>query len=132
MFRRVAGIIVCSLSASAPLGAQQNLGFETRANGRAVGWGGGNGNGSYEIAVDSAAAFAGQFSLRTRWIDSSPWTAESGKFAVQSQRFPIERVAGRKLHLTGYIRTQDVTNGYAGFWMRVDGPSGPLALENMG
>ena len=119
--------------ASLPLGAQQpnqNLGFEVSdATGRPVGWGV-DGQG-YEIVVDSAQPFAGRHSLRTRWIDAAPRLEASRQFAAASQAFPLTRVMGRRLHLTGYIRTQDV-HGYAGFWMRVDGPGNAmLGIDNM-
>ena len=56
----------------------------------------------------------------------------SGKFAVTSQAFPVARAVGRKLHLTGYIRTENIRAGFAGFWMRVDAPGNrPIAFDNM-
>jgi erythromycin esterase len=107
-----------------------NLGFESRLpNGRPTGWFV-NGQG-FELVVDSTQHFAGGASLRTRWIDSVQWTEESRRFAVASQTVPMSMVAGRRLHLTGYIRTEGLTTGFAGFWMRVDGPSGTLAFDNM-
>ncbi|MBK9737853.1 MAG: hypothetical protein IPO92_24125 [Saprospiraceae bacterium] len=36
--------------------------------------------------------------------------------------------AGNKITLTGYIKTENVTDGYAGLWMRID-PS--IAFDNM-
>jgi len=36
--------------------------------------------------------------------------------------------AGKKITLTGYIKTENVTDGYAGLWMRID-PS--IAFDNM-
>jgi erythromycin esterase len=107
-----------------------NFGFETRdANGRPTGWYA-NGAG-YEIVVDSAQHFAGGASLRTRWVSTTAYASGVGKFAVASQTVPMSMVAGRRLHLTGYVRTENVNTGYAGFWMRVDGPTGMISLDNM-
>jgi erythromycin esterase len=107
-----------------------NPGFESvGADGRPSGWMF-NGPG-YEIVLDSANAFAGRLSLRTRWLGSSEREVDDRTFAVGSQQFPLAAALGRRLRLTGFIRTEDVRSGYAGFWMRVDGPSGMLALENM-
>jgi erythromycin esterase len=109
-----------------------NLGFETHAaNGRPGGWGV-QGEG-FEAAVDSVAPLAGRFSLRTRWVDAAPDSVMSHRFANVSQSFPVATAAGRKLHLTGYIRTENIRTGFAGFWMRVDGPGRRmLAFDNMG
>jgi erythromycin esterase len=124
--------LISSAFATVLAHAQQpaNLGFETHdGTGRAAGW---NSSGSgFQIVVDSSAPFAGRFSLRTRWVESGAYTEASGKFAVASQVFPLARAAGRKLRLTGYIRTEDISSGWAGFWMRVDGPSGSIAFDNM-
>src|SRR4051812_3898615 len=101
--------------------AQQssNLGFEQRdARGRPVGWYvGGDG---FEIVTDSVAPLAGTVSLRTRWTGVAPCVEKGPKFAVATQAFPVALAAGRKLHLSGYIRTENIQTGFVGFWMRVD------------
>jgi erythromycin esterase len=120
------GMVAGAQSPSGPT----NLGFESRLpNGRPAGWFV-NGQG-FEVVVDSTQHFAGGASLRTRWIDSLPYTENSRRFAVGSQTVPLSMVAGRRLHVTGYIRTEGLTVGFAGLWMRVDGPSGTLAFDNM-
>src|SRR5215468_9240972 len=71
-----------------------NLGFESRMpNGRPTGWFV-NGQG-FEVVVDSTQHFAGGASLRTRWVDSQPFTEGVGRFAVASQTVPLSVVAGR-------------------------------------
>lgn len=119
-----------SVASFAGVGAQlpANLGFEQDGGaGRPAGWGvGGDG---YQIVLDSSEALAGRFSLRTQWIGGARTTAQQS-FGIAMQQFPLSRVLGRRLHLTGFIRTRDVT-GFAGLWMRVDGPNGTLAFENM-
>jgi hypothetical protein len=38
---------------------------------------------------------------------------------------------GQEIEFRGYIKTKDVSNGYAGLWMRLDNGTTPLALDNM-
>lgn len=52
-------------------------------------------------------------------------------FGVATSAFPVSRAAGKKVRYSGYIKTEGVTRGFAGFWWRVDGPSGVLAFDNM-
>jgi erythromycin esterase len=47
-------------------------------------------------------------------------------------RFPTEAARGKHLRLTGSIRTQDISRGWAGLWVRVDSRDRVLALDNMG
>lgn len=54
------------------------------------------------------------------------------KFGVATASFPVELAAGRHIRFTGYIRTQGISNGYAGLWWRNDGDPGKiLSLDNM-
>jgi hypothetical protein len=53
-------------------------------------------------------------------------------FGTIMQAFSAEYYLGKKLRLSGYIKTKDVT-GWAGMWMRVDGKkSHSLSFDNMG
>ena len=54
-----------------------------------------------------------------------------GAFGVASGRFPVALAAGKRIRLSGYIRTEAVSRGWAGLWLRVDGPSGTAFLDNM-
>lgn len=132
---RAVGCVLAISALATNVRAQQqssNFGFETHsANGRPAGWYA-TGDG-FEAVVDSVAPLAGRFSLRTRWVDAAPDSVVSHRFANVSQSFPVATAAGRKLHLTGYIRTENIRTGFAGFWMRVDGPGRRmLAFDNMG
>jgi C-terminal processing protease CtpA/Prc len=44
---------------------------------------------------------------------------------------PTSELTGDRVRLRGYVRTDGVTGGYAGLWMRVDDAAGMLYLENM-
>lgn len=54
-----------------------------------------------------------------------------GNFAVASGTFPVSVAAGKRVRFSGYIKTADVTDGFAGLWWRVNGASGILAMDNM-
>jgi hypothetical protein len=43
-------------------------------------------------------------------------------FGVATATFPVGAAAGRHVRFSGYIRTVDIKDGYAGLWWRVDGP----------
>jgi erythromycin esterase len=97
-----------------------NLGFE--AADRPEGWfAGGKG---YAAAIDQEVKQSGERSLRISFL-------EAGDFGVATSRFPVDAAKGKRLRLTGYIKTKEVTTGWAGLWMRVDGPAGVLAFDNM-
>ena len=59
-------------------------------------------------------------------------TPQQANFGTASGQFPLEAARGKRVHFSGYIKTENVS-GYAGFWWRVDGASktGPLAFANL-
>ncbi len=59
-------------------------------------------------------------------------SASGSSFGVATGMFPVKDAAGKRVRFSGYIKTENVTTGYAGLWWRVDGPSGSsLAFDNM-
>ncbi|MFT3826268.1 MAG: S41 family peptidase [Chitinophagaceae bacterium] len=77
----------------------------------------------YKIQTDSQTVQHGHYSfLIERTEESAEYGANS--FLVKSG------FGGKKLVLTGYVKTVDVT-GYAGLWMRVDGRQGMFSVDNM-
>ena len=59
-------------------------------------------------------------------------TAPTGSFGVATGTFPIAVAAGKRVRYSGYLKTTDVTRGFAGLWWRVDGDPGVvLAFDNM-
>ena len=63
-----------------------------------------------------AVAFAPQTSA-TAATPSSPLS-----FGVVTGSFPVGDAAGKRVRFSAWIKTEDVRNGYAGLWWRVDGP----------
>jgi len=101
-----------------------NLGFEKGLRGWA---GGGRG---YAIRADAVHPHSGQWCLRLDYLGARRPGPQV--FGAANRTFPVELVRGRRLTLTGWIRTSNLTGGWAGLWMRVDGPKGAvLAIDNM-
>ncbi|MBL9001600.1 MAG: erythromycin esterase family protein [Phycisphaerae bacterium] len=78
-----------------------------------------------EHIPDDAAAIAKAYDTIARA------EAGSGDFGVGTGSFPVEAARGKKLIFSGWIRTENVQNGWAGLWWRTDGPNGVLSFENM-
>lgn len=55
---------------------------------------------------------------------------EPGGFGVLMQSIRATRYLGRRVRFSAVARTCEVT-GWAGLWLRVDGFSGTLAIDNM-
>lgn len=85
---------------------------------------GGNG---YQVQLDNQIFHSGKQSLRMRY--TAPPDRRS--FGVATGSFPVKDAAGKRVRFSGYIKTEGVTQGYAGLWWRVDGAAGVLAFDNM-
>jgi len=46
----------------------------------------------------------------------------SSSFGVATGSFPVKDAAGKTVHFSVWIKTENVRNGYVGPWWRVDGP----------
>ena len=62
----------------------------------------------------------------------APPAVGQADFGSATGTFPVDDARGKRIRVTGYIKTENVS-GYAGFWWRVDGESktGPLAFANL-
>ncbi len=102
-----------------------NLGFEDfTPNGTPKFWmAGGQG---YKGVVDKEVVFEGEASLRLEK------TGTVQGFGVATSMFPLDEARGKRVRFSGYIKTEEVADGYAGLWWRVDGPGRKmLAFDNM-
>lgn len=54
-----------------------------------------------------------------------------GTFGGVGQAITTSDYAGKTVRLTGYIRTENVADGYAGLWFRIDKGRDMLVLDNM-
>lgn len=126
---RAAAVAFLTLSLAALGAAQQpyfNLDFETATAGRIWVWAT-YGAPAYQWSPDVAVFCSGKQSLR---VDTTGVTGPT--YATVMQYFPVDALRGKHLHLSGYIRTAGMTRGFAGYWLRVDGPDGKtLGFNNM-
>lgn len=97
-----------------------NLGFEKIENGFPVGWST-FGSSDYSVGIDSLIHQEGKFSSFIEFNGDSP------DFKALEFKLP-ENYSGEKITLRGFIKTENVTEGFAGLWMRID-PG--IAFENM-
>lgn len=80
------------------------------------GWGkGGSDPANYEISVDNNVRRSGKSSAI---IKAKP-AFEKDRFATMLQGIRADNFRGKRVRLSGYIKTENVGN-YAGMWMRID------------
>jgi hypothetical protein len=107
-----------------------NLDFEGEAGpaGGPSGWSGRSDTG-YERAVDHQVAHGGKSSGRLRAKGKG---LSEDDFATFTQGLAPEAWRGKRVRLSGWLRSENVNTGWGGLWMRVDGPrSQTLAFDNM-
>ncbi|WP_394750049.1 erythromycin esterase family protein [Spongiimicrobium salis] len=63
-----------------------------------------------------------------RMASNSP---KENSFGAFTGYFPVELVKGKSIEFKGYLKTESITQGYAGLWWKVTGPNGDLAFDNM-
>ncbi len=115
-----------------PVFAQQHYNFDMEEINAATrlpaGWSislTGEQNSTYPVKLDSVNKQNGRYSL------SIEKAKEGAGFGASSLLInPV--FAGKRVKLTGWLKTENVTGGYAGLWMRVDGTDGLVAFDNMG
>jgi TonB family protein len=83
-----------------------------------------------DFVAKNDAGYAGAVSQASDLAKAAQQT-NSRSFGVATGSFPVKDAAGKRVRLSGYIKTQEVTEGYAGLWWRVDGAAGTLAFDNM-
>lgn len=118
-------LIICALaiesSAQTKINIQDlNLDFEHLDGSKPKAWVS-YGSEEYHIALDSTTVQQGEKSV------SIEFTGDVANFKAWALNFSPD-FGGKNIKLTGYIKTENVSDGYAGLWMRVD-PS--VAFDNM-
>jgi C-terminal processing protease CtpA/Prc len=104
------------------LNAQQNYNFDleefNKQTGKPLGWGGN------VILPDTITKQSGKTSILLQ---------KPGESFGAANYSLLSTFEGQNITLTGYVKTENVTDGYAGLWMRIDGKAGQmLELDNMG
>src|SRR5690554_54689 len=82
--------------------------------------------GDYTVMTDSLQVFSGKYSIK---IASTEQGESFGNFV---QKIPYQAgYNGKKIQLEGYIKTQNIENGFAGLLLRIDKDDQMLSVENM-
>src|SRR5690606_17397535 len=99
-----------------------NLGFENQGDRQSLsdGW---FKWGNYELIIDSKA-YSGNKSGK---IISDPTGSSFGSIAYT---IPANYI-GETIKLEGYMKIENVENGFAGLLLRIDGNGTPLVFDNM-
>lgn len=79
----------------------------------------------FACGVDSGETYQGHASA---FLKSKPLNVDG--FGTLMQRFAAEQYGGKRLRLSGLVKSQDVV-GWAGLWMRVDRGKNAVAFDNM-
>ena len=85
----------------------------------------GSQNNGYPAVIDSTVKEDGKYSLKIEKSDGA-----TGFFGVCYLKIPA-KFKGSKIKLTGYLKTENITAGYGGLWLRIDGIGGMLSFDNM-
>ncbi|HET7002231.1 MAG TPA: S41 family peptidase [Puia sp.] len=127
MFKRFFFLFVCFVFRNEYTHAQNSYNFDFETLSASTGLPEGiysNQPKEYSLSVDSLIRQHGKYSVSLEQKD------QNAKFGAFSFSFE-PRFSGKKLTLKGYIKTENVSDGFAGLWMRVDGNSGVLSFDNM-
>ncbi len=89
-----------------------------------------NGRAPYENRIDPSVSQSGQQSFRVSYARQTPWVSTAGYGGMQ-QNLPMNEVAGRRLKLGGFIRSEGITAGFAGFWMVIINQDGTTKFVEM-
>ncbi len=80
----------------------------------------------YLALIDKTDVRSGEACLRLESVSTNR------TFGVGTSFFPIDIARGKKLRYSGFIKTEDVEQGHAGLWWRVDkAPQLVAAFDNM-
>ena len=98
-----------------------NFNFEKAEKGIPVGWGNSD-DPNYMVSLDSINVRNGKYSACIAF--------NKGKLGFKAWGFTIpDNYKGQKITLSGHIKTENVSDGYAGLWLRID-PN--ITFDNMG
>jgi AraC-like DNA-binding protein len=82
----------------------------------------------YRMGIDRETYHKGKASGFLKAVKEIP----EGEFATMMQAFKAEKYHGKRLKLSGFLKSKDV-DGFCGFWMRIDNSLGDvLQFDNMG
>lgn len=118
----------CKCTTSVSYSDESNLGFELTSSSKPLKWtlNSNSANKEYFNFLDSSNRKAGKYSLCISKNDSLPNGFEFFTNSVPAVLY------GKKIKLSAYIKTQNVSEGYGGIWIRVEGTNGSIiSFDNM-
>ncbi|KAA0989157.1 S41 family peptidase [Dyadobacter aurulentus] len=109
-----------------PAATDFNLDFEKKTPGQTlpdkwIQWGTG-----YQLFTDSTEKHNGKNAV----LIKAPSPIPPGKFGCVATTIPAA-YSGKEIELRGYLKFKDVTSGWVGLVMQIDGNTGTLQLNNM-
>jgi len=122
---RAPPVVAAMLALAAACSAQQvyfNLDFETATRGQPWQWS--EYGPGYEFALDTSIKVSGAQSLRIRNLSAAAQGANAGQY------FPLNDGQGHRITFAGYVKTDGITQNSAGLWLRVDGATQVLSIDN--
>ena len=119
-------LFVISCAQTQNSGSNLNLDFENVQNGMPVGWDiYPKRNKNYTVSLDSITVKSGKYSIAMEFTGDS--ASDKPIFLVLPDVYE-----GKNITLSGYIKTENVTDGYAGLWMRIDPQIAGDNMQNRG
>ncbi|MEI6436996.1 MAG: hypothetical protein WCP32_19395 [Bacteroidota bacterium] len=94
------------------MAARFNLSFEKLRNGKPLFWED-LGSNTYRLAIDSSETHNGRYSAVIEYEGDAP------QFRAWSFTLP-GNYPGKTITLSGYVKTDNVRDGFAGLWIRID------------
>jgi len=113
-------LFITSCSQAPKTDSKLNLDFENVQNGKPTVWQI-HPKKNYTVSLDSVNVKSGKYSIAIEF------TGDSVSFKPILIALP-DIYEGKSITLSGYIKTENVTDGFAGLWMRID-PQ--IAFDNM-
>lgn len=109
-----------SFAQDTAMAARFDLSFENLLNGKPLFWDD-MGSNTYRLAIDSTETHNGRYSAVIEY------EGDALQFRAWSFTLP-GNFSGKTISLSGYVKTENVRDGFAGLWIRID-PM--IAFDNM-
>ena len=119
----VLAVAVVPVSAQTPKAELAPAGWSIATEGSGIPMG--QNASEYAVETDREVFHGGKQALSIRSIVATP-----AKFRSITQFVKADAYRGKRVRLTGYLKTRDVAD-YSSIWMRIDGPTSMIAFDNM-
>ncbi|WP_234734952.1 S41 family peptidase [Tellurirhabdus bombi] len=127
--KRIVSLLLSAICISIATHGQEalNLNFERldSQTGKPADWHK-SGSDGFSTTLDSTVKHGGKYAYRVQ----SPAKMQKGHFSAPTFLVPA-KYAGKEIELKGYVKTENVTDGWAGLWLRIDGDDRALEFDNM-